>query len=84
MLYKILVGSGGFGRVTLEHAMKQYECFFVDDGYKIGTEICGTQVVGHIDDLEILFEEYKKLLVFKRYFITNSKFLWYLFCKSEE
>lgn len=59
----LLVGSGGFGRVTLEHAMKQYECFFVDDGYKIGTEICGTQVVGHIYDLEILFEEYKKLLV---------------------
>jgi sugar O-acyltransferase (sialic acid O-acetyltransferase NeuD family) len=59
----LLVGSGGFGRVTLEHAMKVYDCYFVDDGYVIGNEICGAQVVGHTYDLLNLFSDYKQLVV---------------------
>lgn len=59
----LLVGSGGFGRVTLEHAINQFECSFVDDGYEIGKVICGTKVIGHTDDLHNLFPKYKKLVV---------------------
>lgn len=28
----LVVGSGGFGRVTYENATSQYDCSFVDDG----------------------------------------------------
>lgn len=59
----ILVGSGGLGRVTLEHAIKKYDCYFVDDGYEIGYEICGIKVIGHISDLPDLFPEYRNLIV---------------------
>ena len=59
----LIVGSGGFGRVVSEHALKEYECSFVDDGYEVGTEICGVKVVGHIADLNALFAEYKLLIV---------------------
>ena len=59
----LIVGSGGFGRVVSEHALKAYECSFVDDGYEAGTEICGVKVVGHIADLASLFSEYKLLAV---------------------
>lgn len=59
----LLVGSGGLGRVVLEHVMKEYECGFVDDGYNIGNKICGTTVVGHTSDIEALFNDYKKLFV---------------------
>ena len=45
----LLVGAGGFGRVVLEHASLQYDCFFVDDGYTAGDIICGAPVVGRID-----------------------------------
>ena len=37
----LIVGAGGFGRVVSEHAVKEYECSFVDDGYEVGTKICG-------------------------------------------
>ena len=59
----LIVGSGGFGRVVSEHAVKKYDCAFVDDGYEVGTEICGVKVVGHIADLEALFTKYKLLIV---------------------
>lgn len=59
----LLIGSGGFGRVTLEQALREYECYFVDDGYDIGAEVCGTEIVGHIADLKKLYKEYKKLVV---------------------
>ena len=59
----LIVGSGGFGRVVSDHAVKKYECSFVDDGYEVGTEICGVKVVGHISDLAALFAEYKLLIV---------------------
>lgn len=59
----LLVGSGGFGRVVSEQAIKEYDCAFVDDGYDIGTSICGIPVVGKISDLKLLRKEYDKLVV---------------------
>ena len=59
----LLVGAGGLGRVTLEHATLAFDCSFVDDGYPMGTEICGVPVVGDIQDLPRLREEYTNLLV---------------------
>lgn len=66
----LLVGSGGFGRVVSEHVIKEYDCAFVDDGYDIGTSICGIPVVGKIADLKLLRKEYDKLVVT----IGNNKF----------
>ena len=40
----LIVELGGFGRVVSDHAVKGYECSFVDDGYEVGTEICGVKV----------------------------------------
>ena len=57
----LLVGAGGFGRVVLEHASQNYDCFFVDDADV--DEVDGTPVIGKINDLDQLFEEYKKLIV---------------------
>ena len=59
----LLVGAGGLGRVTLEHVSLAFDCAFVDDGYQIGTEICGVPVVGAIQDLAHLREEYTDLVV---------------------
>lgn len=59
----LVVGAGGFGRVTVEHAKKKYDCAFVDDGYETNTEICGVKIVGDLKDIERLFKEYKKLIV---------------------
>lgn len=59
----LVVGSGGFGRVTYEHTMKQYDCSFVDDGYEVGTVICGAKVVGKISDLVVLRKEFDNLVV---------------------
>ena len=59
----LLVGAGGLGRVTLEHATLTFDCSFVDDGYPVGTEICGVPVVGDIQDLAHLRKEYTHLVV---------------------
>lgn len=59
----LLVGAGGFGRVVLEHAYKNYDCAFVDDGKEQGEMICNTPVVGKLSDLMKLFGEFKKLVV---------------------
>ncbi|MCD7761783.1 MAG: lipid carrier--UDP-N-acetylgalactosaminyltransferase [Lachnospiraceae bacterium] len=59
----LLVGSGGLGRVALESARESFECSFVDDGYPVGTQICGAEVVGNIDDLHSLFFRYTQLVV---------------------
>lgn len=59
----LLVGAGGLGRVTLEHAACDYDCAFVDDGYPVGTEICSVPVVGAIQDLAHLRKEYAHLVV---------------------
>lgn len=45
----LIVGAGGFGRVTLEHAIKDFDCSFVDDGKSIGEEINGVKVVGGME-----------------------------------
>lgn len=77
----LLVGAGGFGRVVLEHAMAQkYDVAFVDDGYDIGAEVCGTKIVGHVEDLEQLFREYRKLVVS----IGNNKFREEVYRKAEK
>lgn len=59
----LIVGAGGFGRVTLEHAIKDYDCSFVDDGKSIGEKINGIEVVGGIKDLSLLFLKYKKIVL---------------------
>ena len=59
----LLVGAGGLGRVTLEHALEKYQCLFVDDSYPVGMEICGAPVVGAIADLPALRKEYQLLVV---------------------
>ena len=59
----LLVGSGGLGRVVLEHALKEYDCSFVDDGYSIGDSVCGASIVGHISDIDMLYSNYKNLFV---------------------
>lgn len=57
----LLVGAGGFGRVVLEHAQKEYDCAFLDDGpQKI---VDGVSVIGKTSDTGKLFGDYKKLLV---------------------
>lgn len=57
----LLVGAGGFGRVVLEHAMKDYDCAFLDDGE--ATVVDGIPVIGSINDMEKLYGEYELLLV---------------------
>ena len=59
----LIVGAGGFGRVTLEHAIKNFDCSFVDDGKSIGSEINGVKVVGGVNDLPSLFTEYKNIVL---------------------
>ena len=59
----LLVGAGGLGRVTLEHAMEKYQCSFVDDSYPVGMEISGTPVVGAVADLPTLRKDYQLLVV---------------------
>lgn len=77
----LLVGAGGFGRVVMEHAVEnQYEVAFVDDGYDVGDEVCGTKIVGHIEDLLMLFHDYKKLVVA----IGNNRLRENVYKKAEE
>lgn len=59
----LIVGAGGFGRVTLEHVTKDFDCSFVDDGKSIGEEINGVRVIGKVEDLLMLFAEYKKIVL---------------------
>lgn len=65
----LIVGAGGFGRVTLEHAIKDFDRSFVDDGKSIGEEINGVKVVGGLKDLPSFFTEYKNIVLS----IGNSK-----------
>ena len=57
----LLIGSGGFGRVVLEHASQYFDCAFLDDG-KIKM-VDDTPVIGTTADIEKLYGEYKYLLV---------------------
>lgn len=59
----LIVGAGGFGRVTLEHAIEDFDCSFVDDSKTIGEEINGIKVIGKVEDLSRLFNEYKKIVL---------------------
>lgn len=59
----LLVGAGGFGRVVSELAGQNYECAFIDDGIEVGTVICGIPVIGHTDNLQEIFAEYKNLII---------------------
>ena len=59
----LLVGAGGFGRVVLEHAIKEYVCAFIDDGVPVGTMVNDVPVGGKISDIGSLYGEYKKLIV---------------------
>ena len=57
----LLVGAGGMGRVVLEHASNDYECYFVDDN--ASDAINGCKVVGRINDLKTLRNEFELLVV---------------------
>lgn len=59
----LLVGAGGFGRMVADHARLQYDCAFVDDGQRIGAQVCELPVVGGIADLPRLREDYDALVV---------------------
>lgn len=58
----LIVGAGGFGRVVLEYAEKDYVCAFIDDNVPIGTEVDGAKVIGKIGDIP-RFKEYTNLIV---------------------
>lgn len=75
----LLVGAGGFGRVVLEHASKEYECAFLDDGPEIGTVVDGVTVIGRTDDLARWYGEYDKLIVT----IGNNKLRERIYAKAE-
>ena len=81
----LLVGAGGFGRMTAEQAMLQYDCAFVDDGQAVGTEICGIPVVGGLADLPELRKDYDLLVVgignnrFRAQVYEKAKVLGYTF-----
>ena len=76
----LLIGAGGFGRIAMEHAVREYNCFFVDDCYPEKTEVCGVPLVGKISDLPALFQTYKKLVVV----IGNSKLREKIYQKAKE
>lgn len=76
----LLIGAGGLGRVTLEHAFLNYDCVFVDDGYPVGTEICGVPVVGTIADLAQLHKDYHDLVVT----IGNNRLREQIYRKAED
>ncbi len=59
----LIVGSGGFGRVVLEHAAKEYDCAFLDDGPEIGTMVDNVPVIGKTDEMGKFFPKYKQLIV---------------------
>lgn len=59
----LLLGAGGLGRMTLEHALEEYDCAFVDDAFPAGMEICGVPVVGGLSDLPALRQDYSLLVV---------------------
>ncbi len=59
----LLVGAGGFGRSTLEHASTVYECYFVDDCYPHKKEVCGIPIIACIEEIPQLFAAYTQLVV---------------------
>ena len=76
----LLVGAGGFGRIVLEHASREFFCSFVDDGIETGSVVNGCSVVGKISDIKNLFGEYTNLIVT----IGNNRLREYIYKTSEE
>ena len=76
----LLVGAGGFGRISMEHAVKTWDCAFVDDCYPAKQEVCNIPVVGKISDLPTLFGRYKKLIVV----IGNTKLRESIYQRAKE
>ena len=64
----------------MEHAVKEYDCFFVDDRFPEKKEVCGIPLVGKISDLANLFRTYKKLIVT----IGNTKLRESIYQKAKE
>lgn len=58
----LIVGAGGFGRVVLEYAEKDFICAFIDDNMPVGSEVDGVKVIGKISDIP-RFKEYTNLIV---------------------
>ena len=73
----LLIGSGSFGRVVLEHATQYFDCAFLDDGNLKNVD--GTPVIGTTADVEKLFGEYRYLLVT----IGNNKLRQELYRRAE-
>ena len=59
----LIIGAGGLGRMTLDIAETQYDCFFVDDAFDEGSVICNTKVVGHLSDLPKLKSRFNYFVV---------------------
>ena len=59
----LIIGAGGLGRMTLEIVNKDYECFFVDDGFSVGDVVCGTKIVGRVSDISLLNDVYENFIV---------------------
>lgn len=71
----LIVGAGGFGRVTLEHAQAEFECAFVDDTVPVGERVCGAEVVGTTDDIGRLRDRFENLTVAIGNNAAREKFL---------
>lgn len=76
----LLVGAGGFGRVVLEHAIKEYECAFVDDSFVIGDTVDDVPIIGKLSDIRTLYGEFKKLVVV----IGNNKLRESVYSEAEK
>ena len=59
----LLGGAGGLGRGVLEHAIQNYDCSYIDDGFDVGMFVNGTPIIGKISELDRFFTEYKKLII---------------------
>lgn len=58
----LIVGAGGLGRMTLEQAKSEYDCYFVDDAYAIDDLVCDSPIVGKVSDLKKLSIDYRYLI----------------------
>ena len=58
----LIVGAGGFGRVVLEYAEKDYQCAFIDDNVPIGSKVDDIEIIGKIKHLPLL-SNYGNLIV---------------------
>ena len=59
----LIVGAGGLGRMVMESALENFECYFIDDNYNAEDVICDVKVVGKIKDIKDLKEKFDNLVV---------------------